>query len=102
MFVLNLRDSDAPVWNNDVVRNPWIGGALVLCLGLVTFNALRHVLGNERLGTIETAIQSPMSLGRARIWCQAHTGAMGQNNRNRGGVDRVTRDWEAMRVDVGR
>jgi uracil-DNA glycosylase len=73
---------------------------LVVCLGLQTFNALRVALGKERLKSVAAAIESPMSLGRPRIWCQAHTGALGQNNRNRGGVERVTRDWEAMRHDT--
>lgn len=73
---------------------------LVVCLGLRTFNALREVLGVEQLKTIATAIESPISFGRSRIWCQAHTGALGQNNRNRGGVNRVFQDWEAMRLDV--
>jgi restriction system protein len=75
---------------------------LVVCLGLRTFNALREALGGERLKTIVTAIEAPMSFGRSRIWCQAHTGALGQNNRNRGGVNRVFRDWEIMRLDVGK
>ena len=74
---------------------------LVICLGLRTFNGLRKALGKEPSKTVASAIESPVSLGASRIWCQAHTGALGQNNRNRGGVDRVSGDWEGMRRDVG-
>ena len=35
----------------------------------------------------------------ARIWCQAHTGARGQNNRN-SGVKRVPNDWRCMKRDL--
>ena len=34
-FVLNLRDSDSAVWDNDVVRNGWVWGAIALCAGLL-------------------------------------------------------------------
>jgi Ca2+-transporting ATPase len=34
-FVLNLRDPVSPVWDNDVVRNPWVWGAIGLCAGLL-------------------------------------------------------------------
>jgi P-type Ca2+ transporter type 2C len=34
-FVLNLREPDSPVWDNDVVRNGWVWGAIVLCAGLL-------------------------------------------------------------------
>jgi len=33
--VFNMRDPDAGVLANDVVRNPWVWGALVLCAGLI-------------------------------------------------------------------
>jgi len=53
-FVLNLRDRGSPVWNNDVVRNPWIGGSLVLCTGLLLLSVywppLSGVLQTERPG----------------------------------------------------
>lgn len=74
---------------------------LVVCLGLKTFNALRKALGLEVAPTINAAIGEPFSRGRARIWCQAHTGALGQNGRNRGGIDRVSQDWLAMKTDAG-
>ncbi|MFZ5833183.1 MAG: cation-translocating P-type ATPase [Planctomycetota bacterium] len=53
-FVVNLRDRGSPVWNNDVVRNPWIWGSLVLCVGLlllaVYWPPLSGVLQTERPG----------------------------------------------------
>ncbi len=34
-FPLNLRDRGSRLWNNDVVTNPWMGGALLLCISLL-------------------------------------------------------------------
>jgi Ca2+-transporting ATPase len=34
-FVLNLRDPATGVWDNEVVRNGWVWGAVVLCAGLL-------------------------------------------------------------------
>jgi Ca2+-transporting ATPase len=34
-FVFNLRDPDSRIWDNDVVRNGWVWGAIVLCAGLL-------------------------------------------------------------------
>jgi Ca2+-transporting ATPase len=34
-FVFNLRDRGTRVWANDVVRNGWVWGAIVLCAGLL-------------------------------------------------------------------
>jgi len=57
---------------------------LVVCLGVATFNALREVVGGLELSrTLASAIESPFNFGNARVWCQAHTGAWGQYNRNR-------------------
>ena len=33
--VFNMRSTTAPLWRNDVVRNPYIWGALGLCIGLL-------------------------------------------------------------------
>lgn len=70
---------------------------LVICLGLLTFDAMRRAFGLSRSGSMEAAIASPFLANSSRIWCQAHTGAMGQMNRNRGGLDRVTQDWKRMK-----
>ena len=74
---------------------------LVVCLGLVTSNALRKSCDLGASPTVGSAIEEPFDIGEARVWCQAHTGAPGQNNRNKGGVDRVSADWKRMAADVG-
>ncbi len=74
---------------------------VAVCLGLKTFNGLRRAVGMDASPTIDVATNSPFSHGPTRVWCQAHTGALGQNGRNRGGVDRVSRDWAAMKLGVG-
>jgi uracil-DNA glycosylase len=73
---------------------------LVICLGLETFNALRTALAIGIEAPMDRAIGTPFSRGETRIWCQAHTGMLGQNNRNRGGIDRVSQDWLAMKMDA--
>lgn len=74
---------------------------LVICLGLVTFNALRKACDSEPCANIHSAIENPFNIGKTRVWCQAHTGALGQKNRNKGGVDRVSDDWHKMKSDLG-
>jgi len=73
---------------------------LVICLGLVTFEALRSAYGLAHAGKMEPAINSPFTVGNSRVWCQAHTGALGQMNRKKGSVDRVLKDWMRMKEDV--
>ena len=73
---------------------------LVICLGLVTFDALRRAYGLARVGKTEPAINSPFTVGNSRVWCQAHTGALGQRNRKKGSVDRVLKDWMRMKKDL--
>ena len=77
-----------------------VGPRLVVCLGLVTFEALRKAIGLPPAGRMQVAINSPFSVGRSRVWCQAHTGAFGQMNRNRGGIKLVDRDWMNMKEDI--
>jgi restriction system protein len=74
-----------------------VGPRLVVCLGLETFNALRRALGEAPLKRLALAIDEPFSYGSVRIWCQSHTGQLGRNGRNRGGVNRVSQDWARMR-----
>jgi len=74
---------------------------LVICLGLVTFNALRQACNLRPCPNMHSAIENPFNIGSTRVWCQAHTGAFGQNNRNRGGVNRVSDDWREMKADIG-
>ncbi|HEV7681358.1 MAG TPA: hypothetical protein VGO68_04505 [Pyrinomonadaceae bacterium] len=73
---------------------------LVICLGLATFNALRQVCNLSTCRPFSAAIESPFNIGEVRVWCQAHTGARGQNNRNKGGVSRVPDDWVRMKADL--
>lgn len=70
---------------------------LVVCLGGATFNAIRRACGYKDWLKMDSAIESPFKVGRSQIWCQAHTGRLGQNNRNRGGVERVSADWKRMK-----
>jgi uracil-DNA glycosylase len=74
---------------------------VAVCLGLKAFNALRRAVGMAPSPTIDLAIDSPFSHGPTSVWCQAYKGALGQNGRNRGGVDRVSRDWAAMKLYAG-
>ncbi len=73
---------------------------LVVCLGLKTFHALRVAYGFQKTRTIVDAIDRPFDYEGSRVWCQAHTGWLGQANRNKGGIDRVSEDWERMQRDV--
>ncbi len=53
-FVLNLRDHGSKLWDNDIVRNPWIWASLLLCTSLlllaVYWPSLAMVLQTERPG----------------------------------------------------
>jgi uracil-DNA glycosylase len=73
--------------------------ALVICLGLPTFNALREVCGHSRVYPMAAAIRSPFSLDGARVWCQAHTGGQGQAMRN-ANREKVPDDWRRMKRDA--
>jgi hypothetical protein len=70
---------------------------LVICLGMVTFNALRIARDLPHAGNMEAAINSPFTTGNSRVWYQARTGHFGQVSRNKGGVDRVSQDWLGMK-----
>jgi hypothetical protein len=69
---------------------------LVVCLGLNTFNVIRIACGHAPAQRMNEAIASPFTLDESRIWCQAHAGALGQNNR---GCERVAEDWRKMKMD---
>lgn len=72
---------------------------LVICLGLNTFNAVRIACGHTSARRMDEAITSPFTIAESRIWCQAHTGARGQNNRGR---ERVAEDWRRMGIEFSR
>lgn len=69
---------------------------LVICLGLQTFNAIRTVRLSESnyVRNIDTALRSHIRIGDSEVWCQAHTGARGQNAR---GKKQVLADWRKMK-----
>jgi uracil-DNA glycosylase len=69
---------------------------LVICLGLVTFKALRQVCHLNPSLDLHSAIESPFNIGTTRVWCQAHTGRLS----NRGTFERVLADWRRMKDDV--
>src|ERR1041385_5868864 len=73
---------------------------LVICLGKETFNALRAALGLGKVKTVGEGIEQPFKYRKAVVWLQAHTGLLGQNNRNRGGVNRVCGDWQRMAASI--
>ena len=77
-----------------------VSPCLVICLGLATFNAIREAHGLTRLATLSLALGSTFNIGASAIWCQAHTGALGQNTRNRGDRQRVSSDWLQMKQAV--
>jgi len=52
--VFNMRDLKTPLWNNDVVRNPYVWAALAICVGLLAAAVLvppfASILAITRLG----------------------------------------------------
>jgi hypothetical protein len=69
---------------------------IAVCLGVPAYNALRAAVGIDKIANLEQGIASPFRIGTTEVWCQAHTGQLGRNNRNHGGVDRVNEDWALM------
>lgn len=66
---------------------------VVLCVGLLTFNALRIALGHPRVSSRE-APRNDISLGPTRMFGVPHTGAWG--TRNAGGIEAVNEVWHAI------
>ncbi len=64
--VFNMRDHDTGVFNNDIVENRWVWGALALCVGLlllaVYVPGLAEVLSVENPGTEGWMVIAAMSL----------------------------------------
>ena len=77
-FVFNLREPGSGLWHNDVVKNPWVWGAMGLCVVLlvlaVYLPGLSAVLKTQPLDLIgwETVLAFaiiPMIVGQGiRIW----------------------------------
>lgn len=72
---------------------------IAVCFGLGTYNALISVLGYKVFPRMAEAIDSPVFYNGTQIYCQSHPGQLGRNNRNRGGIDRVSQDWNKMKSD---
>lgn len=96
---------NAPIPTRDLVRAarefalPQVGivqPLIAVCLGKSGFNAVRLAAGAKAVHTLEEALRSPFFVGPTEVWCQAHTGPIGTNNRNKGGVNRVSSDWARM------
>lgn len=73
-----------------------VSPSLVVACGENTFSALSVATGRKPVRPLSEAISSPFWVGDSMVWCQAHPGALGFANRNRGGVDRVSSDWGKM------
>ena len=73
-----------------------INPRIAICFGKATFDAIRKACGLKAVKNIEEAIASHFTYQSTEIFCQAHTGQLGQNNRNRGGIERVSMDWQSM------
>lgn len=53
-----------------------------VCFGKEVFNALAVVVGLPGAGSLAEAVDSPFPLdATTTVWCQAHPGVMGANNR---------------------
>ncbi len=85
-FVLNLRDPGTTFFDNDVVRNGWVGAAVLLCIVLLVMAlyvpGLSHVLKTRPPGATGWAIvlglsAVPVLVGQAIRLRQTHSGAPG-------------------------
>lgn len=65
---------------------------LVVCLGLVTFNALRQACGLSPAQNLPSAIDSPFNIGNTRVWGQVHTGRLNNRGRLRTSVGRLAQN----------
>lgn len=76
-----------------------VAPCVAVCLGKAGFNAVAVAAGRPPAKTLDDAIASPFHFGITQVWCQAHTGRQGTNFRNRGEVDRVSKDWSRMAAE---
>lgn len=66
-FVFNLRDRNTTLWNNTVVRNPWVWGAIVFCAALLV-GAVYTPLVSDVLSATEPSAQGwALVLGMSAI-----------------------------------
>ncbi len=66
---------------------------LVLCLGLKTFKGFRGAVGRPKPRNVDEAIDSPFDFEGSTVYCVAHVGAQGENQRGR---DQVADDWQRI------
>lgn len=92
LHVFNMRDSGAGVFRNEVTRNPFIWGAIGICLALLALAVYLDPLANvlrlqppsgEQWAVIAVASAVPVVVGQlylvlSRAWAQRHTGWAGE------------------------
>ncbi len=66
---------------------------LVLCLGLKTFKAFRVAAGRKKPRNMGEAVNSPFEFEGSTVYCVAHVGSQGENQRGR---DQVAADWQRI------
>ncbi len=66
---------------------------LVLCLGLKTFKAFRVAAGLKKPRNMDEAVNSPFEFEGSTVYCVAHVGSQGENQRGR---DQVAADWQRI------
>ena len=75
---------------------------LVICLGLETFNAVRIASNYKASPNLSVALENSFLVSGSSVWCQAHTGARGQNTRNSANKQQSSEDWKRMQSIVGK
>ncbi len=66
---------------------------LVLCLGLKTFKAFSVAAGQKKPRIMDEAVNSPFEFEGSSVYCVAHVGSQGENQRGR---DQVAADWQRI------
>ncbi len=66
---------------------------LVLCLGLETFQAFSVAAGQKKPRIMDEAVNSPFEFEGSSVYCVAHVGLQGENQRGR---DQVAADWQRI------
>lgn len=70
-----------------------VAPSMVICLGRITFIALMRAVGIKGSPKMDEAVGSPFQRASATIYCVAHTGSFGMNNRGR---EQVEADWRGI------
>jgi restriction system protein len=83
--------------NEIVIVSPRIA----VCLGLQTFNAMMRAAGLKGSPKMDEAVDSPFKIANTMVYCVAHPGVLGTNNRNRV-AGTVERDWDRLAQSMQR